>query len=47
MFGIKNQRDVDGAAVQLVGLFAVEQMQKMAGGAVVVGFGLDALCRCS
>ena len=43
MFGVKNQRHVDGAAVQLVGLFAVQQMEKMSGGAVVVGGGLDAL----
>ena len=42
MLGVKNQRYVDGAAVQLVGLFAVEQMQQVAGGAVVVGFGIDA-----
>ena len=43
MLGVENQRYVDGAAVQLVGLLAVQQMQEMAGGAVVVGFGIDAL----
>ena len=42
MFGIKDQRYIDGAAVQLVGLFAVEQMQQVAGSAVVIRFGIEA-----
>ena len=39
MLGVENQRNVDGAAVQLVGLLAKEQMEKVAGGVVVIGFG--------
>ena len=41
MLGVENQRNIDGAAVQLVRLLAVQQMQKMAGGAVVLGFGVE------
>src|SRR6185369_12610469 len=43
MFGVKYQRYVNGAAVQLVGLLTEEQMEKVAGGIVVIGFCDDAL----
>ncbi len=43
MLGVENERHVDGAADKLVGLLAVEQMEKVAGGGLVVGFGVDVL----
>ncbi len=45
MLGVENQRSIDGAAVQIVGLLAVQQIEKMAGGIVVVGFGVECVCR--
>src|SRR5439155_22708120 len=42
VFGIENERYIDGAPVQVVGLFAVDQMEKVAGAAVIVGLGLYA-----
>ena len=37
MLGVEDERGIDGAAMQLVGLVAVQQMKKVAGGVVVVG----------